>query len=176
MANYRKRDSEVRGKHFDETEKAVRGSKAVRKDVLEQNGLIRKEIKKRQSMKYKIKGYTEQTFRKAIEDYFDFIEENSIMPVKEHLAKWLGYTASTMQKFARGLNCERWKTEAILEAYDEMKAINNTMVYNKDKPIGAIFMGKAEYGMVETQKVELSPSSEMTVEDIDNQINELLGK
>ncbi len=147
----------------------------VRHSIMQQNKQLRDEMKVRKVDKNYRKEYTEKTFANAIDNYFDFIEEKNIMPTKEHFAKWLGYSKFTIDKYIRGYNCPRWQTELLVEAYDMMNAINKTAIYTKDRPIGEIFMAKADFGMVETTKVELGTTKEVTIEDIDAKIKELSG-
>ena len=149
-------------------------TQAIRLDIMAQHGEIRKKIKDRKKKLYVIDD--EETFEKAIEDYFDFIEEKGIMPIKGHLAKWLGITTEQLTMFSGGYGCERWKSDLIAQALDDMKSINSTAIYTKPKPVGEIFMGKAEYGMIETQKIEVKSNEEITLKEFDRRIKELSGK
>lgn len=146
------------------------------KKLTKTDELNKKSLKKVQCMlKHRItyKGsWDEESFQKAVDDYFEWCFENVFEPSMPSLCLWLGCTKEVMAMWRTDPKCG-FKHDIIHKAQLYMETIY--LAKTDDSPIASFFKLKTNgFGYVEQNKVEVvSSNPAVTAEDLNATLEKL---
>lgn len=115
--------------------------------------------------------WTEEELTESISKYFQFCSDKNMKPSKSSLGLWLGCSRAQYYSW----QSENAKYGAISDIINMANAVMENEYINRGEknPTFNIFMLKAGHGMVETNKVEISNTTNANPDEIKDVINKL---